>query len=162
MPLPIGRGQTISQPTVVAMMTEALRLVGRERILEIGTGSGYQAAVLSLLGCDVTSVEVVSELAESARVLLERLGFRNVHVHDGDGYAGWPEGAPYDRVIVTAASPTVPITLVDELADSGLLVMPLGWAGRTQRLIAARKTSAGLELEDLGAVSFVPMVHEET
>ncbi|HEU5480898.1 MAG TPA: protein-L-isoaspartate(D-aspartate) O-methyltransferase, partial [Candidatus Tumulicola sp.] len=131
---PIGYGQTISQPTIVAIMSEALELDGRERVLEVGTGSGYQAAVLSLLAAEVYSIELVPELASSARARLERLGYANVHVRQGDGYQGWIEQAPFDRIVLTAAPPDVPDTLFDQLRDGGLLVAPTGFTRSSQRL----------------------------
>jgi protein-L-isoaspartate(D-aspartate) O-methyltransferase len=157
-PAPIGYGQTISQPTIVGIMTEALELGGRERVLEIGTGSGYQAAILSLLAAEVFTIEVVSELAYEARARLLRLGYANVHVRAGDGYAGWPEEAPFDRVLVTAAPDEVPETLLDQLADDGILVVPAGPSAWTQRLLRYRKNGGFVSCEDLGAVRFVPMV----
>ena len=125
-PLPIGHGQTISQPYVVAYMTEQLRLRGDERVLEIGTGSGYQAAVLAELAREVYSIEIVEELGERARADLARLGYSNVHVRVGDGYRGWPEQAPFDAIIVTAAPGHVPQPLIDQLAVGGRLVLPVG------------------------------------
>jgi protein-L-isoaspartate(D-aspartate) O-methyltransferase len=155
-PQPIGWGQTISQPTIVAMMSEALSLDGTERVLEIGTGSGYQAAVLSRLAAQVDSIEVVAQLAVAARERLRALGCSNVEVRCGDGYEGWPERAPYDRIILTAAPPTLPERLLEQLEDDGLLVAPIGERGE-QRLKAYRKT--GATVDDLGPVLFVPMVH---
>jgi protein-L-isoaspartate(D-aspartate) O-methyltransferase len=155
---PIGHGQTISQPLVVAIMTEALDLQGRERVLEIGTGSGYQAAILSLLASEVYSIEVVKDLAEEARARLETLGYANVHVRAGDGYKGWPEQAPFDRVIVTAAPEEVPRVLLDELAEGGILVVPVGPNGWSQRLLRYHKVDGRISIQDLGPVAFVPMV----
>lgn len=157
-PLPIGYGQTISQPTVVAIMTEALELRGRERVLEIGTGSGYQAAVLSLLAADVYSIEIVRDLADEARERLARLGYANVHVRAGDGYKGWPEHAPFDRIVVTAAPPEVPRDLLAQLVEGGILVLPVGSSPWSQRLVRYRKRHGEISHEDLGAVRFVPMV----
>jgi protein-L-isoaspartate(D-aspartate) O-methyltransferase len=157
-PLPIGYGQTISQPTVVAIMTEALELEGRERVLEIGTGSGYQAAILSLLAAEVYTIELVEPLAEEARVRLLRHGYANVHVRAGDGYKGWPEHAPFDRIIVTAAPDVLPPVLLEQLAEGGILVAPVGAVSRTQRLFRYRKIKGQIAREDLGAVRFVPMV----
>ena len=154
----IGYGQTISQPYVVGIMTEALELEGRKRVLEIGTGSGYQAAILSVLGAEVYSIEVVKELAEEARERLVRLGYAHIHVRAGDGYAGWPEEAPFDRVIVTAAPEEVPHVLLDQLAEGGILVAPIGPTGWGQSLLRYRKTRGLLSCEDLGRVRFVPMV----
>lgn len=158
-PLPIGHGVTISQPTVVGMMSEALALTGQERILEIGTGSGYQAAVLSRLARHVDTIEVVPELATRARDVLGRLSFDNVEVHVGDGWAGLPDLAPFDRIVVTAAPDIVPEALVDQLAPLGLLVVPVGPQSRDQRLERHQKRDGRLVGEDLGAVRFVPMVH---
>lgn len=157
-PAPIGYGQTISQPYIVARMTEALLLEGHERVLEVGTGSGYQAAILATLGAEVYSIEVIQELAEDARGRLARLGFTTVHVRAGDGYAGWPEEAPFDRIIVTAAPEEVPLALVDQLAEDGLLVLPVGPSTSAQRLVRYRKSGGFVSVEDLGGVRFVPMV----
>jgi protein-L-isoaspartate(D-aspartate) O-methyltransferase len=159
MPLPIGFGQTISQPTVVAIMTEALELSGRERVLEVGTGSGYQAAILGALAHEVFSIELVSELATRSSRRLAELGHANVHVRAGDGYLGWPEHAPFDRIIVTAAPPTLPEALFDQLADGGILVVPVG--AYEQSLLRYSKHDGGVSVEDLGPVAFVPMVHRE-
>ncbi|HEY8517893.1 MAG TPA: protein-L-isoaspartate(D-aspartate) O-methyltransferase [Candidatus Binatia bacterium] len=153
---PIGHGQTISQPTVVAIMTDALNLTGRERVLEVGTGSGYQAAILSRLAREVYSVEIVAPLGEEARKRLADLGFDNVHVRIGDGYQGWPEKAPFDRIILTAAPPELPAALVEQLADGGILVAPLGEVD--QMLYRWTKRGGTLTRESLGAVRFVPMV----
>lgn len=154
----IGYGQTISQPYVVALMTEALELRGRERVLEIGTGSGYQAAILSVLAAEVYTMEVVEPLATEARERLLRLGYSDIHVRAGDGYAGWPEEAPFDRVIVTAAPEEVPAMLLDQLAEGGILVAPIGPTGWGQSLLRYRKTHGLVSCEDLGRVRFVPMV----
>ena len=133
-PVDIGHGQTISQPSVVAMMTEALELSGSERVLEIGTGSGYQAAVLAELGARVFTIEIIEELAERAKQRLAELGYANVEVRVGDGSAGWPERAPFDRILVTAAAPAIPEALLAQLADGGVLVAPVGGAwGQTLR-----------------------------
>ena len=156
-PLSIGFEQTISQPAIVAIMTEALGLTGRERVLEIGTGSGYQAAVLSLLAAEVYSVEVVPALGAAARARLARLGYRNVFVRIGDGHVGWPEHAPFDRVLLTAAPEALPCALADQLAAGGVLVAPLGEEGRTQRLVRAVKSEGRLSIQELGPVVFVPM-----
>lgn len=158
----ISYDQTISQPAVVAAMTEALELSGRERVLEIGTGSGYQAAVLSRLAKEVLTIERIAPLADEAAQRLSRLGYANVHVRIGDGYLGWPERAPFDRIIVTAAPPELPQALVDQLADPGILVAPVGGQGFfEQRLVRARKRGGRVELEELGGVSFVEMLHGE-
>jgi protein-L-isoaspartate(D-aspartate) O-methyltransferase len=157
-PQPIGAGQTISQPTIVGMMTEALEVTGRERVLEIGTGSGYQAAVLSGLAREVFTIELVPALGHAAKDRLARLGYANVRVRVGDGYAGWPEEAPFDRVVITAAPPEIPQALVDQLAEGGVLVSPEGPEGGLQRLVRLRKKGGAVIRQDLGAVRFVPMV----
>lgn len=157
-PLPIGFRQTISQPYIVALMSEVLELSGDEIVLEIGTGSGYQAAVLGRLAKEVYTIEIVPELGERAERDLARLGFLNVHVHVGDGYQGWPEHAPFDAIIVTAAPQQVPQPLVDQLAVGGRMVLPVGrW---NQELVLLRRTSKGIEREKLIDVRFVPMVGE--
>jgi protein-L-isoaspartate(D-aspartate) O-methyltransferase len=125
-PLPIGYGQTISQPYVVAWMTEALEVSPGARVLEVGTGCGYQTAILAELGADVFSMEIVAELARTAAATLARLGYGRVHLRHGSGYDGWPEEAPFDRILLTAAPPTIPQRLIDELADGGRLVAPVG------------------------------------
>lgn len=160
-PAPIGYGQTISQPTIVAIMSEALELGGGERVLEVGTGSGYQAAILSVLASQVYTIEVVKELADEARSRLARLGYSNVHVRTGDGYAGWPEEAPFDRILVTAAPEHVPPVLLEQLAEGGVLVAPVGPCGWTQSLLRHRKAGTQVSVEDLGPVQFVPMVPGE-
>jgi protein-L-isoaspartate(D-aspartate) O-methyltransferase len=158
-PLPIGHGATISQPTVVGMMSEALELDGAERILEVGTGSGYPAAVLSRLARHVDTIEVVPELAERARHALRVVGCDNVDVHVGDGWAGLPALAPFDRIVVTAAPDHLPEALVDQLAEGGLIVVPVGPQSHDQRLERHMKRVGRLVREDLCAVRFVPMVH---
>jgi len=156
---PIGHGQTISQPTVVALMSEALALTGSERVLEIGTGSGYQAAVLSLLAGEVYSIELIEVLGAVSRTRLQKLGFANVQVRVADGYRGWPDAAPFDRVILTAAPREIPAELFAELREGGILVAPLG-DELDQHLFRWTKRAARLEREDLGGVRFVPMVHD--
>jgi len=157
-PAPIGYGQTISQPYIVAFMTDALKLTGREKVLEIGTGSGYQAAVLAELCEEVYTIEIVAELADRARKTLERLGYAQVHVRRGDGYLGWPEHAPYDRIIVTAAPPEIPRKLVEQLKIGGRMVAPVGKAW--QELVLIEKSEQGLQTKKLLPVRFVPMVPE--
>lgn len=157
-PQPIGEGQTISQPAVVAIMTEALELSGTERVLEIGTGSGYQAAILSGLCREVLTIELVPSLGARAARVLQRLGYANVEVRVGDGYAGWPDRAPFDRVIVTAAPEEVPAALIAQLAEGGILVAPVGSQDEPQRLVVLRKRGGKVEREERGLVRFVPMV----
>jgi protein-L-isoaspartate(D-aspartate) O-methyltransferase len=156
-PQPIGFGQTISQPRIVAVMTEALELSGKEKVLEIGTGSGYQAAILSLLAKDVFTIEIVPELGAASKKRLADLGYANVRVRTGDGYAGWPEEAPFDRIILTASPEEMPGELVKELAEGGVLVAPLG-PKKDQRLRRLRKKDGVITEEDLGGVRFVPMI----
>ncbi len=158
-PLPIGFGQTISQPFVVAYMTEWLRLSGRERVLEVGTGSGYQTAILARLAAEVFSIEIIAPLAERARdVLLGTLGLRNVHLRVGDGAAGWEEAAPFDRIVVTAAAPEVPPALVAQLAPGGRMVLPVGDAPDLQVLRVVEKGNDGANVStDLMPVRFVPL-----
>ncbi len=158
-PLPIGHGQTISQPYIVAFMTEALKLRPGDRVLEIGTGSGYQAAVLAHLCRRVYSIEIVEPLGRQAAERLRRLGYSNVRVRIGDGYAGWPEEAPFDAIIVTAAPPEIPQKLVEQLGVGGTLVVPVGTG--VQSLIRLRKTPQGVKRENLLPVRFVPMVKGE-
>ena len=154
-PLPIGYGQTISQPYIVAFMTEALQLSPSDRVLEIGTGSGYQAAILGVLVKEVYTIEIVEPLAERSRKTLEALGHRNVHVRAGNGYLGWPEQAPFDRVMVTAAPDEVPPALIEQLKIGGLMAIPVG-AG-VQELRILRKTKSGMETLRTLPVRFVPM-----
>jgi len=156
--LPIACGQTISQPFVVAYMTERLAVAPQHRVLEIGTGSGYQAAVLSRLARQVVSVERFRTLAEQARVRLKSLGYDNVEVVVGDGHAGVAAHAPYDRILVTAAAERIPDTLTDQLAEGGVMLLPLGPQGGTQHLVKLTKTSTGLAREDLIPVRFVPLL----
>jgi protein-L-isoaspartate(D-aspartate) O-methyltransferase len=158
LPLPIGGGQTISQPYVVAYMTEQLRLKGNERVLEVGTGSGYQAAVLAELCKEVYTIEIVESLARQAETDLKRLGYKNVQVRTGDGYRGWPGKAPFDAIIVTAAPDHVPQPLLDQLKVGGRMVLPVG--GREQELILITRDEKGLHRSRLLAVRFVPMTGE--
>lgn len=154
-PLPIGHDQTISQPYIVAFMTQGLKVEPDHRVLEIGTGSGYQAAVLGLLAKEVYTIEIVQPLAERARATLAEQGHRNVHVRHGNGYLGWPEQAPFDRIMVTAAPDEVPPALVTQLKVGGLMAIPVGTT--TQQLRILRRTPAGLETLDTLPVRFVPM-----
>jgi protein-L-isoaspartate(D-aspartate) O-methyltransferase len=154
-PLPIGYGQTISQPYIVAFMTQALDVQPKHVVLEIGTGSGYQAAVLSLLADRVYSIEIVEPLAERARSTLAKMGYRNVEVRTGNGYLGWPEHAPFDRIMVTAAPDEVPPALVQQLKIGGLMAIPVGRG--TQQLLILRRTVKGMETLTTLPVRFVPM-----
>ena len=156
--LSIGYDQTISQPFVAAFMTEALELEGTEKVLEIGTGSGYQAAVLGKLAKEVYTVEIVAPLAEQAAKLLAQLGYDNVHPRIGDGYGGWPEEAPFDAIMVTAAPDHVPEPLLDQLAMGGRLILPVGDANQT--LVLLTRTPAGVERREVLPVRFVPMTGE--
>jgi protein-L-isoaspartate(D-aspartate) O-methyltransferase len=154
--LPIGLGQTISQPYIVAYMTEALGVEPHHRVLEIGTGSGYQAAILGELARTVYTIEIVPELARRAADVLKALGYRNVQVREGDGFAGWPEQAPFDRILVTAAPAEIPKPLLDQLAPRGRLVIPVGEQGRTQWITIVDKTPEGLSRRRTIPVQFVP------
>lgn len=156
--LPIACGQTISQPYVVAYMTEQLALRPEHRVLEVGTGSGYQAAVLSRLVREVISIERYRTLAETARERLRTLGFNNVEVVIGDGFAGVPDRAPYDRIIVTAAAEEIPPALVEQLAEGGIMLLPLGPRDGAQEIVKLTKTNEGLAREHLIGVRFVPLL----
>jgi len=157
-PLPIGEGQTISQPLIVAYMTECLELKGTEKVLEVGTGSGYQAAILGELAGEVYTIEIVPSLAKRAAADLTRLGYANVHVREGDGYRGWAEEAPFDGIIITAAPPRIPQPLLDQLAVGGRLVVPVGID--VQQLVRITRTETGFNEERLVPVRFVPMTGE--
>ncbi len=157
-PLPIGQGQTISQPYVVAFMTEALDLTPKDRVLEIGTGSGYQAAVLAELAEEVYTIEIIEELGKRARQTLDGLGYKHIHVKIGDGYKGWPEKAPFDAVIVTCAPEQIPKALIEQLKDGGRMIIPVGRAGAIQRLVRAVKKKGKLKTKEVMPVRFVPMV----
>ncbi|HNQ02351.1 MAG TPA: protein-L-isoaspartate(D-aspartate) O-methyltransferase, partial [Syntrophales bacterium] len=157
-PLPIGSGQTISQPYIVAYMTELLRPDGSGTVLEVGTGSGYQAAVLSHLYRKVYTIEIIPELAESARARLRDLGFGNVEVRTGDGYAGWPDKAPFDAIMVTAAAGHIPPPLIAQLKAKGRLVIPVGSPATIQHIILVEKDQAGnITTKSLLPVRFVPL-----
>lgn len=156
-PLPIGASQTISQPYIVALMTQLIQVKPGDRVLEVGTGSGYQAAVLSELAADVYTVEIVPSLADAARARLEALGYRNVHVQQGDGYEGWAEQAPFDGIIVTAGAPQIPPPLISQLRDGGRMAIPVGGAGTTQDLILGRKVGGKFMARSIAPVLFVPL-----
>ena len=155
-PLPIGYGQTISQPYIVALMTDLLNLTGGERVLEVGTGSGYQAAILAYLAAEVHTVEIIPELAERAEKALHDLGLANVHCHRADGSLGWPQAAPYAGVMATAAAPGVPPPLLDQLDEGGRLVLPVGGHG-FQELEFWRRRGKDFEQQVITAVAFVPL-----
>ncbi len=156
-PLPIGKGQTISQPYMVALMTQLLRLNGNEKVLEIGTGSGYQAAILAELCDEVYTIELEKSLAENASRCLDSLGYKNIHVRAGDGYLGWPEAAPFDGIIITCAPETLPEPLVEQLKIGGRIVVPEGRQGKAQELKIYTKTDTGLAVSYEGGCYFVPM-----
>jgi protein-L-isoaspartate(D-aspartate) O-methyltransferase len=156
-PLPIGEGQTISQPYVVALMTEWLELKGGERVLEVGTGSGYHTAILSSLAKEVSTIEIVPSLAKRARETLTELGYGNVSFKSGDGFFGWEEKAPFDAILVAASAEKVPDPLWRQLQEQGRLVMPLGSAQQGQRLVRVRKLGGRRHVEDITGVMFVPM-----
>jgi len=155
-PLPIGDGQTISQPYIVAYMTEVLGLRGGEKVLEIGTGSGYQTAILAEIAGEVWTVEIVETLALRARAILDDIGYTNIHYRLGDGSAGWPEAGPFDAIIVTAAAPRMPTALEDQLGPGGRMIVPVGTD--LQELYLVRRGPKGFEKERLLAVRFVPLV----
>lgn len=156
-PLPIGHGQTISQPYIVALMSELCELDGTEKVLEIGTGSGYQAAVLSLLAKKVYSIEIVSPLGKSSQQKLAELGYNNVHIRIGDGYLGWPEESPFNVIILTASPPKIPQALIDQLAEGGILVAPEG--DYAQELVKITKQNGKITRRTVTYVRFVPMIH---
>ena len=155
-PLPIGHSQTISQPFIVALMTELLQVKATSRILEVGTGSGYQAAVLGRMAAEVHTLEMIPELAAQASKTLAELGYKNIHVHSGDGSQGWQEAAPYDGILVAAAAPSVPKPLLDQLAEGGRLVIPVGGRG-SQRLEAWSRKGDDFDHQEHLAVTFVPL-----
>jgi protein-L-isoaspartate(D-aspartate) O-methyltransferase len=159
-PLPIGEGQTISQPWVVATMTEAAAVEPGDTVLEVGTGSGYQAAVLAQLVKQVYTIEIVEPLGLRAKADLARLGVRNVEVRIGDGYAGWPEHAPFDAIIITAAPPEIPKPLLEQLAVGGRLVAPVGEQDDAQELVVVTRRADGYDQETIALVRFVPMTGE--
>ena len=159
-PLPIGHEQTISQPYMVARICEILGLTGRERVLDVGTGSGYQAAVLAELAREVYTIEIIPELAEGARRVLTELGYKNVFVRTGNGYLGWPEQAPFDAIVVTAAPDEIPQALVSQLAVGGRMVIPVGKGD--QEMVIVEKTSKGVTKKTTIPVRFVPMTGKPT
>jgi protein-L-isoaspartate(D-aspartate) O-methyltransferase len=154
-PRPIGHGQTISQPYIVAFMTEQLHLKPTDRVLEIGTGSGYQAAVLAEIADSVFTIEIIPELAQAAAKRLKELGYTNVVVKQGDGYNGWPEKAPFDAIIVTAAPPKIPPPLLEQLKRGGTMVLPVG--EYVQELVVVKKNESGMTMQNILPVRFVPM-----
>lgn len=158
-PLPIGEGQTISQPYIVGLMTELLQLKGKEKVLEIGTGSGYQAAILAELAKEVYSIEILPELAKQAEKLVKELGYKNIKVKCGDGYLGWPEFSPFDAIIVTCAPEKIPPALIEQLAEGGRLVIPVGEV--TQELKLLVKIKGKLEEKNIIPVRFVPMLRKK-
>jgi len=160
-PLPIGHGQTISQPFIVATMTQLVQPDPSDRALEVGTGSGYQAAVLAEVVDSVYTIEIVPALAETARTRLARLGYGNVVVKTGDGYRGWPERAPFDLIVVTAAPEEIPPPLIDQLADGGRLIVPVGPEGQTQQLTLVTKRDGRVTRERITPVRFVPFQRNE-
>jgi len=160
-PLPIGYGQTISQPFTVAYMIQALELIGDEKVLEIGTGSGYAAAVLSHVASVVHTVECVAALGEQAQLRLHQLGYDNVFVHIADGSLGLPDHSPFDAIVVAASPEELPEPYAEQLAEGGRIVIPLGTATMSQRLIRFIKCGGGLEAEDLGSFAFVPLIGED-
>jgi protein-L-isoaspartate(D-aspartate) O-methyltransferase len=157
-PIPVGLGQTISQPYIVALMTELLNPASGRKILEVGTGSGYQSAVLAETGCDLYTIEIVENLAERARLILENLGYSNITYKIGDGYQGWEEHAPFDGIIVTAAPGHVPARLLEQLRVNGKMVIPVG--DESQELLLIEKTDTGITKKKITAVRFVPMTGE--
>jgi protein-L-isoaspartate(D-aspartate) O-methyltransferase len=157
-PIPIGEGQTISQPYIVALMTELLELKGGERVLEVGTGSGYQAAILAELAGEVYTIEIIEKLASSAQKVLLELGYQNIRVKAGDGYLGWPEAAPFDAILITCAPDHIPKPLLDQLKEGGRMVVPVGTYSQELKKIVKR--SGKVETTDIIPVIFVPMTGE--
>lgn len=158
-PLPIGEGQTISQPYIVALMTELLHLKGKEKVLEIGTGSGYQAAILAELAKEVYTIEILPKLANRAEKLLQGLGYKNIKVKSGDGYLGWPEFAPFEAIIVTCAPEEIPLALIEQLAEGGRMVIPVGETYQELKLLI--KSGGKIEQKNIIPVSFVPMIRKK-
>ena len=159
-PLPIGHDQTISQPYIVACMTEQIAPTRETRVLEIGTGSGYQAAVLAEICAEVFTIEIIPELARQAAVVLRQLGYKNVHTRTGDGWKGWPEAAPFDAIIVTAAAESIPPPLLEQLKEGGRMIIPLGPDGGAQDLVLVTKRGGKIHTRPIIPVRFVPFVRE--
>ena len=157
-PLPVGEGQTISQPYIVAFMTESLDLKPDDRVLEIGTGSGYQAAILAEIVHEVYTIEIIESLGERARTLLGKMGYENIFVKIGDGYKGWPDEAPFDAIIVTCAPEDIPPALIEQLKEGGRMIIPVGSVGGVQELIRVVKKGDRIKTEDVLPVRFVPMI----
>ena len=160
-PLPIIMGQTISQPYIVALMTQELELKSTDKVLEIGTGSGYQTAVLAEIANEVFTIETINELLIKAENILESLDYKNIHFKNSDGYKGWPEEAPFDKIIVTAAPKEIPDLLTDQLKNKGIMLIPIGLPGRTQSLIKIMKSDNHLVKEEICSVAFVPLIKEK-
>lgn len=156
-PLSIGVGQTISQPYIVALMVQLLRVQPWHLVLEVGTGSGYQAAILAELATEVYTVEIIPSLADTAAARLEALGYRNVYTRQGDGYEGWPEAGPFDGIVVAAGAPEIPPPLIEQLREGGRIVIPVGMAGGTQDLILGEKRGGKLQVRSIAPVLFVPL-----
>lgn len=159
-PLPIGEGQTISQPYIVAYMTELIDPKPNMRVLEIGTGSGYQAAVLAEIVKEVYTIEIMEGLGKRAQRDLKSMGYKNIHVRIGDGYKGWPEESPFDAIIVTAAPEEIPQPLLDQLAEGGRLIIPVGQEGKVQKMVMARKVKGKIKTSYLSNVMFVPFLRD--
>ena len=160
-PLPIGEGQTISQPYIVAYMTQSLRLKPHHKVLEVGTGSGYQAAVLAEIVDSVYTIEIVEKLGVKARNLLKALGYRNIEVKVGDGYHGWPEKGPFDAIIVTAGAESIPQPLIEQLSDGGRMIIPVGPHGGVRQLLRVDKKDGKIRKKEVMAVRFVPFTRDE-
>jgi len=160
-PLPIGFGQTISQPYIVALMTEELELVKTDKVLEIGTGSGYQTAVLAEIAREVFTVEKITGLIKKAEKTLNSLNYKNIHFSNSNGYDGWVEEAPFDKIIVTAAPKEVPKSLLDQLKNGGIMIIPIGFSGWSQTLYKIKKDGKNIIRQEICGVSFVPMVKDE-
>ena len=160
-PVPIGYGQTISQPYIVALMTESLGLEPGQKVLEIGTGSGYQAAILKELGADIFTIEIIPELARFARANLNRAGYPGVKVKTGNGHEGWKEAAPFDAILVTCAPENIPVALTEQLKEGGKIVIPVGRENQIQELILVKKADGNFIRQSLAPVRFVPMVNED-